>query len=209
MGTARISRAFGAVAGLAIGLIGVASDAQSPGVGSSPASRVDGLIWRISNRCAQNCIYMILKLRGESVPYYDVERKLPIVGEGTTLVAVRDCLRSFGLAAHIVRGGPDALARANVPLIAHWDEEGNRVGHYVVIIGSDANGVRYLDGTTASISWLPMPEFQKKWSGYLVTLHNDAWWRPLPQVAIALGSLSIVLAIWGKLRFNRDLAGSG
>jgi peptidase C39-like protein len=209
MGSTRMSPALTAVVGLAIGLIGVASNAQEPNVGTSPASQEDGLIWRTANKCGQNCIYMLLKLRGASVRYDDVERRLPIAGEGTTLVALRDCLRSFGVASHIVRGTPEALVRANMPLIAHWDEEGAPVGHFVVIMAANARGVQYLDGTTAIIASLPMPEFQKKWSGYLLTPLNPPWWQPLPLVAVALGGLSVILAVSGRRRSRRPLAKSG
>lgn len=160
-------------------------------------------IWRTMGRCGPNCSYMVLKLSGINVTYANIENRLPRDGEGTTLAALGSCLRSFGLDVRIVQGDPNSLARARLPLIAHWDDENQKVGHYVVVISASERGVRFIDGTTASIGSLPMPEFQKRWSRYLLVLDEPFWWRALPFVAIGLGSISIALAFVSRRNDER------
>ena len=208
-------KAMGAAAVLAV--LGL-PDATGTGVRAETASGPaalrnqttpnDGAVWRIPTKCGKNCTYIMAKIIGSSASYEDVERRLPDSEKGNSLVEMRDCFRSIGLGANIARGTPDALLHAELPLIAHWEEESGNTGHYVVVIAVTPEGVQYVDGTTAAIAAKTFPEFLKKWSGYVLILDARLWWYPLVPAVATLGVMLVVLGLWGhRARLRQAVPG--
>jgi hypothetical protein len=196
------------VAALLAGWCRASSPAHAGSAADPTAAGADATIWRISKKCGQNCLYICMKMLGKRVPYDEIGRSLKVTEDGSSLAELRDCSRRFGVEASIYQAGPQSLLRAPLPLIAHWEEE-RGAGHYVVVIASNADGVQCVDGTTVAIRALPWPEFQKRWSGYVLVFQERPWWWPLMPVAAALGLAAGALSFLSWRHSHRLAAAAG
>jgi hypothetical protein len=161
----------------------------------------DEKIWRVANQCSVNALYMLARLHGKKVNYAGIEDRLPVREKGTSLAEMRDCASEIGLPCRVFKTTPDVLNRCALPVIAHWEEQRGITGHYVLVVAVKDGWVEYIDGTTAITDVLPMTEFRKRWSGYLLVPQEGKgwlWWVYL--AAAVLGPLSLGLALWSRRR---------
>jgi len=180
-------------------------NAGSPGaeVHASAAEAPGGLgseTWRVAQKCGVNALYVALRLHGKQVDYRELESRLPVGEDGSTLADMKACARAFGLHAEVVKATPEALTRCRLPVIAHCEQERSRSGHYIVVMSVTPAGVQFIDGTTTAISTLTTSEFKQLWTGYLLVFENRLWWSLLFPGAAILGLCSIGLATWARLR---------
>jgi hypothetical protein len=202
MSLSRVMMASTFVAALFAGWCRASSPSSAGSAADPKAAGADTTIWRINKKCGQNCIYICMKMLGKRVLYDEIGRSLTVTDDGSSSAELRDCSRRFGVEASIYQAGPQSLLRAPLPLIAHWEEE-RGTGHYVVVIASNADGVQFVDGTTAAIRVLPWPEFEKRWSGYVLVFQERPWWWPLVPVAAALGLAAGALSFLSWRRSHR------
>jgi TRAP-type C4-dicarboxylate transport system permease small subunit len=173
--------------------------AESSNNNLSSSEETDQKIWRVVNKCPVNSLYIILRLYNRAVTYRDVEERLPVGSQGSSLVQLRDCAASFGLYARVVKGSPDSLNRCRLPALAHCDEE-KETGHYVVILSVGNDEVELIDGTTAMVQTLTASEFRKRWSGHLILFEQrQAWWSYL-SIPVGLALLGLGLFLFGRWR---------
>lgn len=190
-----------------VGHAGVARAAEPAGRPPSPAEAA--ATWREEKKCALNALYLLLKLHHRPVPYDDLGRRLAVTSRGTSLAEVRRCAGTLGLPARVVRTTPESLARRRLPAIAHTEEEEGTTGHYVVVLAVDEGGVETIDGTTAILKVVPMDEFRRRWTGFLLEVEGPSW-RPLvPAAALLAAALAAALLIveWRRGR-NAEPAGA-
>lgn len=174
---------------IAIALLTVATAAKCSDPPPSP------LIWRTVNRCPINSLYIVLRMHGRPVDYRQLEQDIPISERGSSLVHLRDSANRYGLNALIVRETPNELPHYDLPVIAHWEEEKESTGHYVVVTAATDTWVEYIDGGTAMINVMPMNEFSKRWTGYAVVFQRRTSWHAVFLSCVGLGVLVILFGI--------------
>jgi len=170
-------------------------------------------IWRTAYACPINATYLAMKMHGADVRYQEVLEGLNVQPEGTSLVDLRDFVTKHGLKGEIVRTTLSSLPNLDLPVIAHWEQEKNTTGHYVVIIAASGNGVEFIDGTSACLRAVPLAEFGKPWTGYVLLVKENNW-LSLPRLmafAAIVGSLSILGWLYAagfrvRPRFQRSAA---
>lgn len=158
----------------------------------------DPEIWRATNRCSINSLYLILRLYDIDVTYEEVESRLPIDEAGSSLAEMRECATSFGLNATILKASPESLVQCPFPCIAHEEMDRTITGHYVVVVEAQPQMVEVIDGSSVITKRLRMPEFKKDWTGYVLVFEKRPWWTVLYPVAMVLGIASIGLTMWSR-----------
>jgi len=129
----------------------------------------DPAVWRTGQLCGANSVYLLLKLLLPEAPDYDaIRRKLPSKPDGTSIVDMKQVLGEYGIAADIMRASPEDLMSEARPVIAHWQQERDKPGHFVVVLDTSAGSMRIIDGTTGSISEIPRADFVKMWTGIVL-----------------------------------------
>lgn len=164
-----------------------------------------GKVWRVANKCAVNALYIMLRLHGREIHYEDLEARLPVGPKGCSLQELRNGATHFGLKTRIVKLTPEDLRQCRLPIIAHFEEEKEITGHYVVLAVVSPSGVEFIDGTSGIISTLPTHQFALNWSGYALVAEERPLWHLLFPLAFLLGVGAICLAIYGRLRERRNL----
>jgi hypothetical protein len=135
---------------------------------------MDPSVWRTGQLCGANSVYLVLKLLSPHPPEYEVIRQeLPSRDEGTSIVEMRQVLNEHGVAADILRAAPRDLELHHGPVIAHWQQEIEKPGHYVVVLETSTDGMRIVDGTTGSMSVIPRADFLRLWSGVLLVPRQE------------------------------------
>lgn len=128
-------------------------------------------IWRLGqnpNRCGVNVLYMFLTAAGQKATYDSILAGVPDDERGVSLFDLSILSNRLGVGVHILRLNRQSLLTKETPLIAHFEKIAGVSGHYVLITGMDDKTVSYVDGTTArgvSVSW---PDFERRWSGYVM-----------------------------------------
>jgi ABC-type bacteriocin/lantibiotic exporter with double-glycine peptidase domain len=127
-------------------------------------------LWRVSEKCGINSLYLMLRLRGQDVQYRDVENSLGWNPQGHSLSELQNTAANLAgqLELETVKGNYDFLQTVDLPVIAHFEEALQAVGHFVVIYAVNDRVVEYVDGTTAAPTKLERELFNDIWSGYLI-----------------------------------------
>jgi hypothetical protein len=151
--------------------------------------------------CGRHCLYVWLRLMGNGVDYSAVEDQLKVSKEGSSLADISRASRHWQPPLEIIRANPELLAGVSLPAIAHiWrNDQGERVGHYVVLVNVDADSVYVADGTAQLAGRIPLPSFLESWSGYLL-VRADAPRRATsigPWVERSLLMLNVLLLVVG------------
>jgi ABC-type bacteriocin/lantibiotic exporter with double-glycine peptidase domain len=137
--------------------------------------------------------------------YDEIQDGLAVGAGGTSLADIRLFLEKNGLDCIVIKTDPAHIGDQRLPLIAHWEEEKDRSGHYVVVTAVGKDWVEYIDGTTAAISVLTLADFSKRWTGYAMIVAPRAmlWtWIGALCVLDALAMFVALLVRWKK----RELA---
>lgn len=159
-------------------------------------SEMNDKIWRTQKQCGINALYMALRLRGYKVSYGEIETSLPVKAAGISIIDLRDCAKSFGADASILKVPIDQINSVPRPFIAHFQEE---QGHFVVVLNigrmGDAGGsfVELLDGTTAFHNLMPINQYRKMATGYILALEPQEKNRPLFVVCLITGGLTLLV----------------
>lgn len=155
-------------------------------------------VWRVGPNCGVNATYAFLRLHGAAVSYEQVRANVPVTSIGSNLKDIRDCAAQFGVAAAVVRATPTNLTQFQMPVIAHVENQAidrfspDERGHFIVIVGVNADTVRFIDGNTAMLSDMQAAEFMRQWSGYLLVRKPG---NKLPLVFAASGALLLILSL--------------
>jgi hypothetical protein len=151
---------------------GYHQDGKAPARESSgtDARTSNPVLWRSERLCGVNCVYLMLKFYGSQPDYSRVESAL-LHEDLCTLTDIKHFLYSQDPSFLMARTDPPGLQTLPMPVIAHLDlrsPRGETRGHFVLITGTDADGVSYVDGTTAEPYTRPWKEFKRQWTGYII-----------------------------------------
>jgi ABC-type bacteriocin/lantibiotic exporter with double-glycine peptidase domain len=147
------------------------------------------------NKCPSNSLYIFLSILGKRLDYQELEHYLPVDQSGSSLADMRRCTEPFGVRTTVLKLTPEDLPNCPVPAILHCEEEKAVTGHYVILLAATSDEVEYVDGTTAIIDVMPMSEFRKNWSGFVLVPEERPWWSPLLPATAVLGILSLSLGV--------------
>lgn len=167
-------------------------------------------VWRISQRCPVNTLFVVLRLYGKDISYQEILEQLPVDREGTSLVDMRNFAARHGLAGRVRKLTPEQLAHVRFPIIAHLEDELATSGHFVVLleVGTNDDGfqmVECIDGTTGMTAPMDMTTFRKRWTGFVLSFDPEPErmrWL-LPTAMASLGGLLVGLTLI-RIRLNRS-----
>jgi hypothetical protein len=152
------------------------------------------VVWRSQRMCGVNCLYALLKAYGiRDVSYQDLTDEVMATQADTSLTDIKRAAARRGLRCAIGKTDRSGLSAAAKPVVAHCeqvDPVGVQSGHFVLVVGTDDDGVHFLDGTTAQLGEFPWHEFQRRWSGYIVYADAGPVWPPW---AVLVASLPLGL----------------
>ncbi len=161
-------------------LLGVVADDAAP-AGS----------WRLPRRCGQNCLYAYLALNGRRVDLEEIERRVPLTEQGSSLADLRSVAADAGVPSRVVLSDAKGLGRWPMPAIAHLH---SRDGHFVVVVEVRPDSITVADLTTGEVGEWPTERFHEVWSGYLLVrddrLVSRRMWLALG-VVMGLGALTL------------------
>jgi predicted double-glycine peptidase len=129
--------------------------------------------------CGRHCLYIWLSLTGREITWSAVRDQVLVSDDGSSLADLVRASANWRPALRAIRATPDDLRQIPLPAIAHlWlNEEGQRVGHYVVLLRVDSDSVCVADGTTSFVGRSALADFLRVWSGYLlVTSDTTGIW---------------------------------
>jgi predicted double-glycine peptidase len=165
-----------------------------------PSDGRDGVDFatRTTSECGPNSLYMLLRLRGHSVSYEQVSRRLEIGPSGTSLLQLQRAAAALNVKAQVCRLTFEDFVRCPKPVIAHFREVpwsgADTAGHYVVVLDVDDSGVDILDGSFGTRRRCRLYGFQYYWSGYVLTIAPPVPWEA--RTTIAAVGLWTALVIW-------------
>lgn len=187
---------------------GVAA-AEDPSFPLAPADpgRADreGAVWRVSQNCGVNCLYVMLKAHGRAAEYDRLMADLQARGEGkqNNLSDLRAVAEGHGLSCRVGKATLDGLAASPKPVLAHLEKATVNRGHFVVVVSVGPESVEVVDGTSGALSTWPVREFSQKWSGY-VLYASPPWYETVPAWAFAVAAAAAGAGLgWGAERLVR------
>jgi ABC-type bacteriocin/lantibiotic exporter with double-glycine peptidase domain len=153
--------------------------------------------------CGPNSLYLLLRTWNVPVTYTEVDRQLPTVERGTTLLALRQTAAHFGLPTRVRKCTAESLKALNLPSIVHLRANfrvDGRGTHYVLLYAISESGLVCIDGTTGLREDITWAKFHQYWTGYVVepVSNPPLLESPLLQVPIFLANLACVLLAVGS-----------
>lgn len=193
---------------------------NSPFQGDSSVSAlnlpVDSAAWRTERRCGINALYVLLSICNQRVGYDSLVSDFSSSNalQDASLLTIIRISNSHGVPLAAVKTGPEGLIKAPKPGIAHYESESGDVGHYVLVLDADMQGVVLMDGTDLSIMRYSWRYFATRWSGNLLVRStsvfqstNSMWHTVLMLVGAMLSGALIDhrLGKWRKTRMMTKL----
>jgi len=146
------------LAGSSAGINGKAFDPAAPQCGH----------WAILRSC---------ELLGVPIQMKTILKLLPPDERGASMLQLRNVFRQIGLEAIGRRETLEGLIRGPLPFIAHLDGD-----HFVTISAVNDEVVRFFDGDGHPAA-LTVSEFERKWTGALLSVQREKRDLPLPLFA--------------------------
>ena len=127
--------------------------------------------------CGANCMYFLLKLHGIDVSLEQMADEIPVVGQGASLLDLKNAAENNGIPLEVLEVTPDELARLELPLIALMGTDPEKTpGHYIVLSKVTGEGVMGIDGTTNGRISLTATAFNKEFSGFVLANQRTTDW---------------------------------
>jgi Peptidase C39 family/Protein of unknown function (DUF1573) len=168
--------------------------------------------WRAPANCGVASCYILLRLKARQLSYDDVSTILPVTSKGSSFYDIQRACRQLGLGTQLVKLSPSSFDTVRLPAIAHLSGSDNYmgIGHYLVVIGSDAHHIHFIDPSSlpAEPAAVLRGDFFRLWSGYLL-IPEDQFHAVLSGLDIAgivvfsLVSTSLVLISIRVIRIQR------
>jgi len=129
--------------------------------------------------CGYNSLYLFLRLKGREVAFSDVKVRVKIGENGTSFFDLQNATTDVGMLTETARCSYSALCSLNMPVIA-WINKNPDVavsdepviGHFIVLVKVDVNGVEYIDGTSGVKGTMKQTNFVKQWNGMILKEKN-------------------------------------
>lgn len=165
-------------------------------------SSTDPPDWRQSRRCGVNSLFILHRLLKKESSYDDLQYQLGDNQHGHSMLDLIRVSSESGVRLRAVRTVPRNLSLVPLPAIALTEGAAPEVGHYVVLIGVDANSVRLLDGTSGMITVESTQRFSRIWNGELL-IAGDSGVAPTAVILFLSGAL-LLLAVLISGRSSRS-----
>jgi ABC-type bacteriocin/lantibiotic exporter with double-glycine peptidase domain len=149
-----------------------------------------GVLWRIPQNDGLNCLYMLFKLHGKSIDYATLKSAFEGSDHGVSLGRLRDIGRESGLSMSVYKCRPMDLARAGRPVVAFIEGSEGLGGSFDLILDVDESRCLLIDGGGAYLSEVPIDQFRRSWSGYVLAVDSPGW--TTPALSAGAGGLAAV-----------------
>jgi len=129
------------------------------------------LLWRTRRACGVNCLYVLLRTYRIETDYEQLMHDLYAAApEGeSSLADLQAAAAARGLPLAAGKTSLESLRALEKPVIAHIEGAVGRTGgHFVLVLETNENAVKVMDGTSAAIVTKTWREFAQSWSGYLL-----------------------------------------
>lgn len=156
-----------------------------------PRVKVPTILQMEATECGAAALAMILAHYGLWVPLEKLRAECGVNRDGSNASCVLKAARGRGCEAKGVQMKPDAVKKAEYPLIIHWE-----FNHFVVLEGVK-NGKAYLNDPAVGRRTVPWEEFHTSFTGIALKIRPGAGFRPEG------APYSIFRAIAGKLRQDK------
>lgn len=122
-------------------------------------------------RCGPNALFVLLTLAGHSDITLEKLGRIPITTDATSLAALRDAVKEFGVNTEIRRYDPANVASMHMPALAQVRSDSSSITpyHFVVMYKVDAQRVSVIDGTTGQSSYILRSRLHHFWTGVALT----------------------------------------
>jgi hypothetical protein len=139
-----------------------------PIIACANTTKVHTLNYKEALQCGPNSLFMFLILTGHPDVTLEQLKGIEILSNGTSLLALRDTARSFGVDGEIRRYNPSSVdAFPPVPAIVQFKTgESSLTWHFNVLYKIDDHGMYVLNGTTGAEDMIPRTRLSVFWSGY-------------------------------------------
>ena len=123
--------------------------------------------------CGYNSLYLFLQLKGHYVDFETLKNSVTVGENGTSLYNLQNAAIAVGVNTNAVQCSYTALSSINLPAIA-WinrnpkDTNEPVIGHFVVVVSVNDEGVEYLDGTSGQKSTMRKENFVRQWNGMIL-----------------------------------------
>ena len=154
--------------------------------------------------CGVNSLYLFLNLHEHQTDFETLKSKVAIGENGTSLYDLQNVAATLGFPVETVRCSYSSLCSLSMPVIA-WinrnpgEPHESVIGHFIVLIRANDEGVVYLDGTSGEQSAMTQTYFVEQWNGMIVRETNHK--KPLLTDRIALSifliGIALILLHWG------------
>jgi len=109
---------------------------------------------------------VLLRIEGIACSRENLQKEVPITGEGASLLDLKRVAERFGMDTEVVKLAPVRLIE-RTPAIARLavDEVGTDA-HFVVVVKGNADELDIVDGTTGAYRTMPVGAFERCYSGF-------------------------------------------
>lgn len=127
--------------------------------------------WRTSANGAVNVVWHLLQLTGQAMNYEDLlrhQRDIDPTGGQAPQVLIEMCA-AHGLRLEPSFMTPEALRTAALPIVVHLDGTDPSTGSYQLLLARSETTLVYLNGPTSSINEMQWMDFERVWSGLVLS----------------------------------------
>jgi len=128
-----------------------------------------------TTQCGSACLTMVLNYYGRATSIAEISERMDIGRDGTTVLAIAQTARHYGLQAHAYTAETHMLSAVALPVILHWN-----FAHFVVLESWSSQGAMIIDPANGRRPVSPA-EFDRSFTGVLLTLTPDATFQPKRQ----------------------------
>jgi len=138
---------------------------------------------------------------------------LQVGPDGASLQQLKELCDSLGLRVSVYSASPEQCKHVSLPAIVYFDNYRGSGGHFQLLVGLDDDEVRLIDGTTATLDFMTVDDFRRRWSGYLLATSGPFQWRTFFSLLAGLSlaaAIGFVLVSWSTAVRRCDVgAGRG
>ncbi len=165
---------------------------------SLPAELHFEQVWQAGPMCGPNALFFMMRLNGVPVNHAELLKHLAPPKQGSSMAELQQAARQWGLATEILQTTPSGLDRLHVPFIAHLSLPPNDAGHYLLVLRTNEDSLKTIDGTKGTLLTVRRETFLRHWSGHVLVTGRD-WLGSL--LRLVFWSLVVVLVVLSGLTF--------
>jgi len=155
--------------------------------------------------CGYNSLYLFLRLKGHQTDFEALKSDVVIGENGTSFHDLQIATANVGVQTETVHCSYSSLCSSNMPVIA-WISRISEVtqskepiiGHFIVLVVVNADGVEYIDGTSGEKSTMHQTKFIEQWNGMILKEKNKtSFMTDKMALSVFLIGIASILLRWG------------